>query len=82
MKVIGYERKMLNFNDGRSVDGYFMYLSDDSRRSITGVMTERIYLSLNRACGYSPALGDEIKVFYNKFGKVDSVQLVKPGKAS
>lgn len=80
MKVIGFQQKQLTFQDGRSVDGYFMWLSDDSNPRVTGVQTERIYLSMNKAGTYAPYLGDEVKVMYNKYGKVDSVQLVKAGK--
>lgn len=76
MQVIGYQRKALTFQDGRQVDGYFIYLADGTNPHVTGVTTERIYLSMNKAAGYTPALDDELRVYYNKYGKVDGVQLV------
>lgn len=75
MKVIGYQHKTLNFKDGNSIEGYFLYL-DTNNPNVVGIETERIFLSDKKADGYHPQLEDEIKVFYNRYGKVDSVLLV------
>lgn len=75
MKVLGYSRKHLSFDDGRTCDGCFLYLSEE-RRDTVGVATERIFLSDAKGDGYNPSVGDEIKVYYNRYGKVDSVELL------
>jgi len=74
MKVLGYAHKHLTFQDGRSCDGTFLYLSEE-RNDVTGVATERVFLSDAKADGYKPALGDELKLYYNRFGKLDAVEL-------
>lgn len=75
MKILGFEHVKFNFNDGRSVDGQYVYLSDDSSQKVTGVRTERVFLSEAKAaaCNFIPKLGDNVKVYYNRFGKVDSI---------
>lgn len=75
MKVLGYSRKHLNFDDGRSCDGYFLFLSEE-RRDTVGVATERVFLSDQKGNGYEPSLGDDIKIFYNRYGKVDSIDIM------
>lgn len=76
MQVIGFQNKSFTFDDGRKCDGYYIFLSDDSNKNVTGVQTERIFLSNNKAGGYIPCLGDELRVSYNKWGKVDHVDIV------
>lgn len=74
-KVLGFSHKHLSFDDGRSCDGFFLYLGDQ-RRDVEGLATERVFLSDAKADGYKPSVGDELKVYYNRFGKVDSVELL------
>lgn len=75
MKILGFEHVKFNFNDGGSVDGQYVYLSDDSSEKVTGVRTERVFLSeaKSAACNFIPKLGDNVKVYYNRYGKVDSI---------
>lgn len=73
-KVIGYSKKHFEFDDGRSCDGFYLYLSEE-RRDTVGVATERVFVSNTKMDGYTPSVGDEIKVLYNRYGKVDSVML-------
>lgn len=75
MKVIGYQSKEFKFDDGKVVDGINLYLTDQ-RSGVTGVACERVSCSKQRLGGYEPKLGDEIKILYNRFGKVESVECV------
>lgn len=75
MKLIGYQHKHLTFQDGRSTDGYFLYLSEE-RKGVEGVATERVFLTDAKANGYKPYLGDELRLFYNRYGKLDSVEVL------
>lgn len=76
-KVLGVEQVTGNFkgNDysGRAVYAQFPdnYKSD----RLTGVKVERIWISDRLQCP-SFAPGDMIEVFYNRFGRVDNVQIV------
>lgn len=78
MTVLGYEHTTFHFNDGRDVSGYYLYLQEDNPnaiKNVTGIKTERVFLSdakINDS-RYSPKVGDNIKVYYNRYGKVDSV---------
>lgn len=74
-KVLGFSHKHLTFDDGRSCDGYFLYLGDQ-RQDVTGLATERVFVSDAKIAGYIPAVDDELKVYYNRYGKVDMVELL------
>lgn len=73
--VLGFTHKHLTFDDGRSCDGYFLYLGDQ-RKDVIGLATERVFISDAKIAGYSPAVDDELKVYYNRYGKVDMVELL------
>lgn len=77
MKILGFENVQFNFNDGKTVKGVYVYLSDNAvnPQKVTGVRTERIFLSESKAaeCNFIPKLGDNVQVNYNRFGKVQSI---------
>lgn len=73
MKVLGYQHKVLSFQDGRSVSGCFLFLGEE-RNGVTGIATDRIFISDVKAGGYQPVLNDEVKVYYNRYGKVDAIE--------
>lgn len=68
MKVVGFEDKRFKFDDGKTVSGQFIYLSEE-RDGVTGMACERVFLSDNKLSGYIPVIGDEVEVSYNRFGK-------------
>lgn len=67
-KVIGFEGKTFTFDDGKCVNGFYLYLSEN-RPGVTGTSCERVFVSQGKLDGYVPVLGDEIEVYYNRFGK-------------
>lgn len=77
MKVVGFERKSYDFDgrDGRHVSGsgYTLYLTDATSENVTGVSTERIFLSDQKLRTYLPAVGDNVNLEYNKYGKVGGI---------
>lgn len=75
MKVIGIQSSSFDTKDGKHISGKFLFLSEE-RSNVIGVATERIFLTDDKLSGYSPALGDDIKPYYNRFGKVDFVELL------
>ena len=72
MKVVGFEEKHYSFDDGRSTSGYRFYL-EDSRPGVTGVATESVFVSMAKLGTYLPAVGDNVSINYNRFGKVASL---------
>ncbi len=71
-RVVGYEGKTFNFEDGKTVNGFYLYLAEN-RNGVTGISCERVFVSDQKLDGYIPALEDEIEVYYNRFGKPQRV---------
>ena len=76
MRVVGKENKTFNFDDGKSVSGLYLYLTEQHPQ-VEGLRTERIFISNEKLNGLSPGLGDEVNVFYNRFGKVQHLEVIK-----
>ena len=78
MKLLGYEHVSFQFNDGHSVEGLYLYLHDEQAKKVTGMKTERVFLSDSKAsaCGFTPKLNSNVRVLYNRYGKVDEVQTI------
>ena len=80
MEVIGVKQSDFTTKDKekREIHGFNLYLSEPiSDKYGTGVQTERIYLSESKMekIGYYPKVGDQVRVLYNRYGKVESVEL-------
>lgn len=71
-EVIGFEGKTFTFEDGKSVSGYYLHLAE-KRAGVTGTACEKVFVSNAKLEGYVPVLGDEIEVYYNRFGKPQRV---------
>lgn len=72
MKVVGVQRKTLQFKDGNSCAGCFIHLTEE-REGVQGVAVENIFISAQKLGDYSPQLGDEVNIYYNRYGKVQSI---------
>lgn len=81
MKVIGYRKSDFDTKDGNHITGYNLYLSEPLQKG-EGVSGERVYITdkVLEESGYKPHVGDEVRLDYNRFGKVSGVTLVSPGK--
>ena len=80
MKVIGYKRSNFVSKEGNQITGIKVYCTypltgDDA----DGVGCDSFYLSDAKLarCGYTPLVGDEVNVSYNRFGKVEMIFPVK-----
>lgn len=78
MKMIGYRRADFAAKDGTEIKGYNVYIATEiDPRNGAGVMAERQYLSdakiARENLDLEKLLGREIKVYYNRFGKIDSI---------
>ena len=71
-KVVGFEGKTFKFDDGKTVTGFYLFL-EEKRAGVTGISTDRVFVSSSKLDGYVPVLDDEIIVNYNRWGKPQSV---------
>ena len=78
MKMIGYRRADFTTTDKIEITGYNVYIATEiDPRSGAGVSVERMYLSdakiARENLDLEKLLGRKIKVYYNRFGKIDSI---------
>lgn len=75
--VVGF--RSVNFKDkqtGNPVNGFSLYLQRDPLDDrVQGQEVDKIFIS-SEYVRYSPELGDEIVLIYNKYGKISSIQVV------
>ena len=73
-KVIGYRNSSFSGSDGSTVTGASIFLSYPLDNGV-GEGCDRVFLTQARlnACGYSPKLGDEVRVEYNRYGKCSAL---------
>lgn len=79
MKVVGFRKSSFKGGDGEMIHGVNIYVTGPMEgNGGEGEMSDRIYLTEKRLkeIGYSPAVGDEIKPEYNRFGKVSGLELL------
>lgn len=71
--VIGFRKTSFQTQDTKeTISGYNLYLSDPiDPKNGEGNTAERIFMTSDKliSCGYAPAVGDSVKVEYNRFGK-------------
>lgn len=77
--IVGILEKSFSFeNNGqtRTVNGFHVFCTDDSRAKVDGVATLDFFMSdsvCNRS-NYIPEVGDRLDaICYNRFGKLDRV---------
>ena len=82
MKIIGIRKSDFPTKTGEMIKGYKVYVSDaiDPRHG-QGQSAEHFYLSerkLSMMNGIDPfsLLGHEVKLYYNRYGKVDTVEVL------
>lgn len=84
-KVIGYQNKDYSFQDpntGAQISGTGTNLfCVQDRKGVVGVSCFSVFVSSQKLDLYDPAVGDEVEILYNRFGKVAGVRLIqKAGK--
>ena len=80
-KIVGVQEKTFHFNEKdtspeRTVNGFQVFCTDDSRSKVDGVATLDFFMSdsvCNRS-NYTPKVGDCLEaICYNRFGRLDRV---------
>lgn len=72
-EIVGLKR--YSFTDqktGQVVAGYSIYLQWEDKQ-VSGVACEQISISDKKLDGYVPALGDIVRVGYNRYNRADFV---------
>lgn len=68
--------RKVSFTDTRTkkdVDGYTLFLSRDPvSDKVQGRECQKLFFG-SGYCSYEPVVGDEVTIFYNKYGKVDNI---------
>lgn len=71
-ELIGFEQKSFTFEDGKRIEGYYLYTAE-SRNGVTGLVCSRDFLSVKKLGNYVPVLGDHVTITFNRFGKPQAV---------
>ena len=79
MQVIGFSKNEFTpKGESNPILGYNLYLTE-KKQNVTGLACERVYLSQKKmdAClnGKQIKIGDEIRLYYNKYGKVEEISI-------
>ena len=82
MKIIGYKRTNFKTKDGAEITGFNVYVENEiNPEHGKGVQVDRMYLSDNKLARESinleVMLNKEVKIYYNRYGKPDSIVLAK-----
>lgn len=78
MKVIGFSERSFTAKDtGALIEGMYIFVTYESK-STTGSACDRFFISRQRldACDYTPSLGDDIELLYNRYGKISGIRLM------
>ncbi len=72
MTVIGFRKSNFKGNDGKDVSGMNIYVTYPiAEEKGSGVACDRLFMTMDKllTVGYNPAVGDEVRVEYNRYGK-------------
>ena len=76
MHVIGYQQVSFTpKGETQAITGVTLYLTEE-RDKVQGLAADRVFVSARKLGSYFPQLGDEIRLSYNRYGKVDAVELL------
>lgn len=79
MEILGISEVSFEGKDGKAITGSTLYVAEPipANRG-QGVSTDRFFLSSAKlaALDFKPAVGMQIGVLYNKFGKVATIRLI------
>lgn len=79
VKIIGIQDVSFSGQDGNQVTGVTYYYTREDEK-IKGFAAGKYFISTDKVSRFSvqPKLGDEVCVIYNRYGKVDDFQALKP----
>lgn len=78
MKIVGISKTEFQSKAGNKISGSTIYTTEpmDPKRG-QGEVTDHFFLSAAKLAdlGFTPAVGQEITIFYNRYGKVATIKL-------
>lgn len=78
MTVIGFRTTSFKGSEGDTISGMNIYVSEALPADKgEGQSADRLFFTMDKllSCKYSPSLGDEVRVEYNKYGKPAGIYL-------
>lgn len=75
MKIVGIRNVDFTAEDGNRISGVSLYCSYEITKNGSGFAVDKIFVSDGklRDAMYTPDVGDDVQVHYNRFGKVEAV---------
>lgn len=75
MEIIGLKKSSFKPKDSdQEIKGVTLYLTEE-RDGVEGLAADHVFVSDKKLGPYLPAVGDEVRIFYNRWGKVDEIQV-------
>lgn len=74
-QVIGIKEVNFKAQDGKEVSGLTIYIMY-RLANVEGCAAERIFVSFDRLSGVEPKVGDNVNVYYNRYGKVACLEVI------
>ena len=76
-KVVGFRKVDFKDQNGKPIKGYTLFLArDPDDEGIIGLEVQKIFISSDRV-PYSPVEGEYIGLNYNRYGKIQDIQVVQ-----
>lgn len=73
--VVGLRRVDFSDDSGKRITGYSLYVSRDGGPGMQGEECLKIFVS-DRVLPSVPGVGDQIQIYYNRYGKVQEVEII------
>ena len=73
VEVVGVKKTSFETKDTKETIRGFNLYTQYEQDGVTGLATERFFISENKAAGWEPAPGDTVEISFNRFGKIDTV---------
>lgn len=76
--IVGIQSVDFTDDTGRAVNGLTFFFTQE-RDNVTGMAAGKVFVSAAKyaALTYKPAVGDRVRVFYNRYGKPEDFELVE-----
>lgn len=75
IKVIGFRNIKFKAQDGNMIEGT-QYFGTFPESHTTGFMTDKFFITPQKLHGQDIKVGDTVRVFYNRYGKIDAFEKV------
>lgn len=70
MTVLGFKKVNFKAQNGDQITGMSYWLSEPIMEYGEGVQVVKVFISSSRSLSFTPSVGDEVNVVYNRYGKV------------